>query len=144
MHPTKSWGWRRDRYWGQLNTRRKDRWVFGDKQTGNYLVKYQWFKIERHVLVKGSASPDDPALRTYFAERTRKATQAVFNSRLGRIAARTRWVCMVCHQPLNREHVEVHHLKPCSQGGTDELSNLVLVHMFCHQQIHSGRHDNDS
>jgi hypothetical protein len=48
---------------------------------------------------------------------------------------------MVCHQPLIREHVEVHHLTPQAEGGSDDLTNLVLVHTFCHQQIHNGALD---
>jgi len=67
-HPNKSWHWRKQRYWGKL-TERGDNWVFGDKQTGAYLMKFRWMKIERHVLVKGNASPDDPSLREYWIKR---------------------------------------------------------------------------
>jgi RNA-directed DNA polymerase len=105
------------------------------------MLRYAWTKIERHVMVKGTASPDDPTMRAYFAARTQRATQAVFNTRIGRIAAQTKWVCMVCRQPLNREHVEVHHLTPRSQGGSDDITNLVLIHTYCHQQVHSGKID---
>ncbi|MFI6936869.1 hypothetical protein [Streptomyces sp. NPDC050287] len=35
--------------------------MFGDRDTGRYLVKFSWTKIVRHRLVKGRASPDDPA-----------------------------------------------------------------------------------
>ena len=48
-HPHKSWQWRKNRYWGKLNQQRNDRWVFGDKATGRYLLKLAWFPIERHV-----------------------------------------------------------------------------------------------
>ena len=41
---------------------RHDRWVFGDRDTGAYLAKFAWTEIVRHVLVRGGASPDDPAL----------------------------------------------------------------------------------
>ncbi len=34
-HPSKSWYWRKQRYWGNLNPRRQDNWVFGDKQSGS-------------------------------------------------------------------------------------------------------------
>jgi RNA-directed DNA polymerase len=62
-HPQKSWAWRRQRYWGRLNPTRNDRHVFGDKDSGRYLLKFSWFSIRRHILVKGRASPDDPNLR---------------------------------------------------------------------------------
>ena len=51
---------------------RQDRWVFGDRDSGTYLPKFAWTKIERHVLVQGAASPDDPALKGYWADRRRK------------------------------------------------------------------------
>jgi len=45
---------------------------FGDKSTGAYLLKLSWTPIKRHVLVKGAASPDDPALGGYWLERERR------------------------------------------------------------------------
>lgn len=73
-HPNKSGHWVVARYFGMLNRARKDRWVFGDKATGAYLTKFSWIKIVRHNPVKGWASPDDPSLAEYWAERRRKRT----------------------------------------------------------------------
>ena len=36
---------------------RRDRWVFGDRDSGAYLLKFAWTKITRHTLIKGWASP---------------------------------------------------------------------------------------
>ena len=47
-----------------------DNWVFGDKRANSFLPKYSWTKIERHIKVKGTASPDDPNLKEYWKERT--------------------------------------------------------------------------
>jgi RNA-directed DNA polymerase len=68
-HPNKSRRWRMDRYFGRFNPARNNRWVFGDKDTGAYLPKFAWTKIVRHVMVTGTASPDDPALARYWADR---------------------------------------------------------------------------
>jgi RNA-directed DNA polymerase len=68
-HPKKSRRWRMDRYFGRFNRSRNDRWVFGDKDTGAYLPKFAWTKIVRHAMVAGAASPDDPALARYWADR---------------------------------------------------------------------------
>jgi RNA-directed DNA polymerase len=46
--------------------------VFGDRDSGAYLLKFAWTKITRHTLVKGWASPDDPALARYWAVRRRR------------------------------------------------------------------------
>jgi RNA-directed DNA polymerase len=71
-HPNKSRSWVATRYFGLFNKSRRDRWVFGDRVSGAYLTKFSWTKIVRHVPVRGRASPDDPALDVYWADRRRK------------------------------------------------------------------------
>jgi len=71
-HPHKSRRWITARYFGAFNLARRDRWVFGDRDTGAYLLKFVWTKIIRHTLVKGEASPDDPSLANYWADRRRR------------------------------------------------------------------------
>lgn len=71
-HPHKPKKWVTARYFGRFNRSRQDRWVFGDRQSGAYLLKFAWTKIIRHVLVKGWASPDDPALTGYWDQRRRR------------------------------------------------------------------------
>src|ERR1019366_4817985 len=61
-HPNKPKRWIVGRYFGKFSKFRNDRWVFGDKDTGACLPKPSWTDIVRHTLVKGGASPDDPAL----------------------------------------------------------------------------------
>src|SRR5437879_13453442 len=50
----------------------QDRRVCGDPETCAYLTKFSWTRIVRHVPVRGRASPDDPALAEYWAERRRR------------------------------------------------------------------------
>ena len=64
-HANKSKRWVVSRYFGKFNKFRNDYWVFGDVASGAYLVKFSWTPIVRHTLVKGRASPDDPALAEY-------------------------------------------------------------------------------
>lgn len=137
MHPKKSDGWRTERYWGKLNLNRDDNWVFGDKHTGQYLLKFQWSAIERHTLIKGKSSPDDPNLKEYWEKRNKaKAKELIPSSQ--KIAKRQEFVCPICGESLfNGEDTHLHHIVPRHQGGKDTYSNLQLVHMFCHQQIHS-------
>jgi RNA-directed DNA polymerase len=68
-HATKPKTWVVTRYYGKYNKFRNDHWVFGDVASGAYLVKFSWTDIVRHTLVKGGASPDDPALTQYWAKR---------------------------------------------------------------------------
>jgi len=138
-HPTKSTEWRTHRYFGRLHPKRADNWVFGNKDTGDYLLKFRWFPIERHVLVKGKASPDDLGLREYWAKR-QKAEARNLPPSTKRLAERQDHVCRLCGMSLyNSEEIQRHHLKPRKQGGKDSDDNLTLVHLYCQQQIHSGK-----
>jgi len=137
MHPKKSSGWLHYKYWGQLNLDRNDFWVFGNKQTGLHLLKFSWFKIVRHTLVKGDASPDDPQLREYWALRNKRKSQNLVKS-YQKLAQKQGFKCPVCGESLfNDEPVQKHHKLPYHQGGGDTYANLELVHYLCHQQIHS-------
>lgn len=94
-HPKKPKDWIAKQYFGRFNRTRQDRWVFGDRATGGYLQKFSWTKIVRHHLVPGSASPDDPNLSTYWAERRRKGTPPLTPSSL-RLLSQQRGRCPVC------------------------------------------------
>ena len=71
-HPNKGRIWVTTRYFGPYNKARNDKWVFGDRASGAYLHRYAWTTIVRHVAVTGRASPDDPALTHYWADRRRR------------------------------------------------------------------------
>lgn len=138
-HPKKSWQWLRHRYWGKFNPTRRDTWVFGDKHSGYYLRKFSWFRIERHIMVRGKAAPDDPSLRAYWQTReVRKARN--LKPRHAALAQRQNYVCPLCGESLfNDEEIQEHHKKPRRQGGSDSVRNLTLVHLYCQQQIHGSK-----
>jgi len=135
-HPHKPKAWCIQRYWGRLNpAKQKDPWVFGDKASGHYLLKFGWFPIKRHVLVRSTASPDDPRLREYWWAR-RKINIRHLHASDVKLAEVQDWVCPLCHMLLiNGEALERHHLTPKREGGTDAPGNRVLVHLYCHQQL---------
>jgi RNA-directed DNA polymerase len=140
-HPKKPAYWRKQRYWGRLHPSRNDNWVFGNKQTGQYLLKFAWFKIEYHILVKGTASLDDPTLQAYWAKRNKGEAKSL-SAKAQKLARKQKWLCPLCGVTLfNEEELQIHHKKPRSQGGTNEIENLALVHLYCHQQIqiHGGK-----
>ena len=62
-----------DKYFGRFNRSRNDRWVFGDRDSGAYLLKFAWTNISRHQLVKGTASPDDPCSDDYWSRASQDA-----------------------------------------------------------------------
>jgi RNA-directed DNA polymerase len=98
-HDNKPKHWIVGRYFGKFNTFRNDRWVFGDRDSGAYLVKFSWTAIQRHVLVKGAASPDDPALAGYWAGR-RKKTKPPLDRYTLHLLSRQDGQCPLCGDPL--------------------------------------------
>jgi RNA-directed DNA polymerase len=98
-HGNKPTSWIVDRYFGKFNKFRNDRWVFGDRASGTYLPKFSWTDIVRHVMVKGTASPDDPALTDYWAKRRRKVKPPLDSYTL-RLLARQDARCPLCGDHL--------------------------------------------
>jgi RNA-directed DNA polymerase len=137
MHPKKPKDWRHRKYWGRFQLERLDPWVFGDKQTGGHVLKFSWFPIERHILVKGRASPDDPRLVDYWKKRQAAKAKDLTLSKQ-KLAKRQKGRCAEGGESLfNDEELQIHHLLARSQGGKDTYSNLALVHLLCHQHIHA-------
>jgi RNA-directed DNA polymerase len=99
-HPNKSRGWVATRYFGRFDRTRRDRWVFGDRATGAYLTKFAWTRIVRHVPVQGRASPDDPTLATYWAERRRKRRPPPLDQHTVKLLAAQHGRCPACGDPL--------------------------------------------
>jgi RNA-directed DNA polymerase len=98
-HPNKPKSWIVGRYYGKFNKFRNDRWVFGDRDTGAYLPKPSWTGIVRHTLVKGGASPDDPALAGYWAQR-RQRVKPPLDPCTVRLLSRQDGRCTLCGDNL--------------------------------------------
>jgi RNA-directed DNA polymerase len=142
-HPNKPKAWQQRMYWGRWNLDRQDGWVFGDKSTGQHLLKYTWFPIERHILVKGTSSPDDPSLKAYWEQRANTQVSDLSPNRQ-KLARWQRGLCPQCRNSLfNGEELHVHHVLPREHGGPSTYDNLQLVHLFCHQQAHAKEHGHD-
>ena len=98
-HQDKPGRWVVARYFGKFNRSRDDHWVFGDRDSGGYLVKFSWTGIDRHVPVKGTASPDDPALADYWARRRTKVKPPLDKHTL-RLLTRQAGLCPLCGDRL--------------------------------------------
>lgn len=156
-HPLKSKDWIVKRYFGRFNKVRQDRWVFGDRLSGAYLVKFSWTGIVRHTLVKGAASTDDPSLNEYWEKRRRRKAPPPMDKTSLSLAYRQRGLCPLCRQALivgaeyepdnprewinwfaaSKKILNKHHFEYRRDGGSDEKKNLRLVHADCHRQLHA-------
>ena len=123
-----------------------NKWTFAckskrqDKETLLCLYPIAHTPIERHVKVKGEASPDDSSLREYWEKRSQKLGKSYWakGSKHYLVAQNQNWKCLICGQPLlNGESIETHHIVPVAQGGLHDISNLQHLHTPCHKQVHS-------
>ena len=94
-HRNKSKHWVAARYFGSFHPGRANRWVFGDRMSGAYLVRFGWTRIVRHQLVPGRASPDDPDLAEYWDRRRRRQPPPLAGRTLGTLRSQ-RGLCAVC------------------------------------------------
>lgn len=141
-HSRKAMWWIHRKYFGKLNLDRNDKWVFGDKHFGAYLLKFRWFPIERHALVSGNNSPDNPKLRDYWEKRNLAKAKDLAPSKQ-KIAYRQKGSCSRCGDSLfNNEEIHTHRRIPGKEGGKYTYGNIELVHLYCHQQIHANESRN--
>ena len=150
QHNNKPKRWIVEHYFGKRNKFRNDRWVFGDPGSDAYLVKFSWTDIVRHVMVQGAASPDDPALADYWAERRRKVKPPLDNYTL-RLLARQDARCPLCGdhlltadqppqspndwerwwQQVTRQAIAADYLVHHGRSGPPHNDQTRLVHAFC-------------
>ncbi len=155
-HPNKSRHWVVNRYFGPFNKSRQDRWVFGVRDSGAYLLKFAWTNIIRHQLVPGTASPDDPALVEYWAKRRERRTPPLDGVSL-RLLKTQHGRCPLCgalllladHEPQSPEEWEqwlmVTRKAVCrdaitaeqGHGTSDGTVATRLVHADCRRRLFS-------
>jgi RNA-directed DNA polymerase len=107
-----------------------------------FLTRASDIRIERHVLVRGANSPDDPSLTKYWEERQKSMGKKYWEkgSLKFKIAEAQEWKCPVCGDNLfNGEEIQIHHIIKVSEGGSNDVHNLCHVHKACHRHIHSGK-----
>jgi RNA-directed DNA polymerase len=155
-HADKPKRWIVGRYFGKFNKFRNDRWVFGDRDSGACLVKFSWTGIVRHVPVKGRASPDDPALAAYWAERRQRVKPPLDRYTL-RLLARQDGRCPLCgnhlltaDQPpqspkqwerwwlqVTRQAIAASYLVHNGRPGSPDDDQTRLVHASCQRGLHA-------
>jgi RNA-directed DNA polymerase len=133
----------------------RDRWIFGNRDSGAWLPRFGWTKIVRHSLVLGAASPDDPAQADYWARRRGKNPPLLDRSVLI-LLAKQNGRCALCqglllhadHEPrspteweqwhrVTRKAITKHHVTAHPDKAT--LDDTRLVHSHC-QRRETGAH----
>jgi RNA-directed DNA polymerase len=153
-HPNKPRNWVTLRYFGQFNQARRDKWVFGSRDTGFHLRKFSWTRIVRHRLVAGGASPDDPSLTDYWAER-RSRSRFSLDAAIRHLLHRQEGRCPLCHGLLLHADREPQSPGEWEQwlaatrtairknviastvehGAADEHATRYLIHQYCRNRL---------
>ena len=145
-HPQKGTNWVRKKYFHSVGSRN---WVFGvpvarDDGSREVLELYSLSStaIKYPTKIKGEYNPFDPHWEQYGEQlrqgrmwesmRYRKQWATLYMSQGG--------LCAHCGTALTDETGwHDHHLEYRMHGGKDTLSNRVLLHPHCHQQVHVGK-----
>ncbi len=143
-HPKKSPRWVAAKYWPAVEGRTEFAARVRSEEEGEprwmRLYRLTDTEIVRHRKVKGGYNPFDPEWEAYGedlrAKRLlksmayRKQWATLFLSQQGR--------CVHCGEALTEETGwHDHHLVARVAGGSDSLSNRVLLHPVCHRQLHA-------
>ena len=159
-HQNKPKRWIAGQYFGKFSKFRNDRWVFGDRDTGAYLPKPAWTDIVRHTLVKGGASPDDPGLAGYWAQRRQKVKPPLDSSTV-RLLSRQDGRCSLCGENLltpdqppqspqgwehwflqvTRKAVEADYLVCHDTSSAARSKRTHLVHATCQRSKQPGQRE---
>ncbi|MGF6969154.1 RNA-directed DNA polymerase [Paraburkholderia sp. WC7.3g] len=145
-HPQKNALWVRKKYFHTVGNRT---WVFGapivedDGSTWMLeLFRPSSTPIRRQKKIAGEYNPFDVRWEQYgetlrqqrmwLSKRYRKQWVSLYMSQSG--------LCAHCGQALTEETGwHDHHLRYRVEGGSDALSNRVLLHPDCHRQVHAGK-----
>jgi RNA-directed DNA polymerase len=133
-HPKKSARWIKEKYWRTVEGRT---WTFAtpDGSRLRTLRRHEATPIQRHVKVKGRASPFDGNL-LYWAKRLKN--HPLTKTTLGKLLQRQQGKCRWCGLYFrDGDHIEIDHSLPTSMGGGEELSNKFALHQHCHDQRHA-------
>jgi RNA-directed DNA polymerase len=145
-HPQKSSGWVRQKYFHSIDDRQ---WVFAvrtvrdDGSWGlNELYQLSGMAIRRHKKIKGEFHPFDPKWEQYGEQlrQERLWDSMRYRKQWARLYMSQGGLCAHCGCALTDETGwHDHHLEYRMHGGSDSLSNRVLLHPHCHQQVHVGK-----
>ena len=143
-HPNKESRWIKGRY---FKTEGNRAWTFTastktkeGEPLNMKLVKASDTKIKRHIKIRGEANPFDPKQEPYFESRLgwKMKENLKGKAKLIKLWWNQNKECPICKTKITKETGwNVHHILPKSEGGKDNVSNLVIVHPNCHRQIHS-------
>ena len=144
-HPRKSAKWVYGHYWKQCGSRKQfaglqDDPFGGDERIPLPLYSLADMKIVRHVKVKGDYNPFHPDWVAYGEKlRVQRMGESIWSAQRASLWYDQGGKCAHCEQEIDiaDENMDDHHIVYRQLGGSDALSNRVLLHPICHRRVHA-------
>jgi RNA-directed DNA polymerase len=134
-HHNKGKRWIVQKYWHEEEGKR---WIFGapiETEEGKRLLKlrrHNQTEIQRHIKVRGNASPYDGNL-VYWSQRLKK--HPVMGSTRAKLLQMQKGMCPRCGLYFRDDDLlEIDHITPTALGGKDTLANKWVYHRHCHDE----------
>ena len=146
-HPNKGKSWVVRKYFSKVGNL-KD--AFRDGETKAYIHRISLTPIKRFVIVNKKYRVYDNTPETQEYWKSREFTNAfnqIHSVKVARLYKRQKGICSYCNGIMAKEQAKIakavdaeshiHHILPRSFGGSDNHSNLRLLHIDCHRELHS-------
>ncbi len=128
-HPNKGKHWVARKYWRVGDG---GGWQFQPRASHRRLPKHTDTAVKIHTKVTGSRSPYDGDWVYWSTRRGREPTTPV---RVARLLKEQGGRCRECDLFFRSgDQMELDHVRPKAQGGTDARRNLQLLHRHCHDR----------
>jgi RNA-directed DNA polymerase len=140
-HPNKPRTWVMKKYFTTYGRK----WRFRSEDGKDRIVDISQIPIVRFVKIRSGVRVHggDKETIEYWNEREYYNTLSqIYSVKIEKLYKRQKGLCSYCEKSITKEEIEnnevhVHHMNPRTQGGTDELNNLRLLHQECHTEAHS-------
>ena len=141
-HNNKSINWIVDKYFRIKQN--KKMLIFYDEDSRIELKKLATIPIKRFVKINNSHrvySDDEKTLEYWSKREFTNAYNQIITIRTERLYKKQKGLCYHCNKLITQDDISAHllhthHLIPVSKDGTNDYSNLRLVHADCHKEIH--------
>jgi 5-methylcytosine-specific restriction endonuclease McrA len=95
-------------------------------------------RLQRHTPLKQGGSLKQTA-RLPQRSAKKRSTRRNWEQLRVAVLERSSGCCDLCAMAVRPEDYECHHRRLRSQGGLDEMPNLVALHDLCHSRLHDDR-----
>lgn len=144
-HPRKSAKWVYGHYWKQCGSRKRFAGLQDDPFGGTKKIPLPLYsladtEIDRHIKIKGAYNPFHPDWIVYGEKRRiQKMGEAIWSVQRASLWFDQEGKCALCQQEIDiaDENMDDHHIVYRQLGGSDALSNRVLLHPICHRRVHA-------